>query len=138
MFAAFLTGRFLSSRRRPVKRPPPGFRPQLVRLEDRTLPSTFTVMNTNDSGPNSLRAALASGDDTITFAKGLHGTITLTSGELLVSKSVTISGPGANTLAVSGNGASRVFDIAAGQNVNISGLTIAHGFALDQAGGVLN
>jgi hypothetical protein len=47
-------------------------------LEDRTLPSTFTVLNLNDSGPGSLRAAIASGDDTIAFANGLHGTITLT------------------------------------------------------------
>src|SRR5215468_11146099 len=34
-------------------------RPRLEALEDRTLPSTFTVLNTNDSGPGSLRAAVA-------------------------------------------------------------------------------
>ncbi len=82
MFAAFLLRLSRSSRRRPAPRTP-RFVPQLLRLEDRTLPSTFTVMNLNDSGPGSLRAAIASGDDTIAFAKGLHGTITLTSGELL-------------------------------------------------------
>ena len=61
--------------------------------------------------------------------QGLRGTITLTSGELLVTDSVTINGPGANQLSVSGNNASRVFEIAAGQNVTISGLTITHGSA---------
>ena len=56
---------------------------------------TITVTNTNDSGPGSLRQALAEANDgdTITFA--VTGTIGLTSGELLVAKSITISGPGA-------------------------------------------
>ena len=79
-----------------------------------------------------------SSGDTIAFARGLHGTITLTSGELLVADSVTINGPGANQLSVSGNNASRVFEVAAGQNVTISGLTITHGSAPDQGGGILN
>ena len=137
VFTAILKGRSRSSRRRPAKLPP-GFRPQLVRLEDRALPSTFTVLNRNDSGPGSLRAALAPGDDTITFARGLHGTITLTGGELLITSNVTISGPGANKLAVSGNDAGRVFEIASGLNVTISGLTVTHEYAPDQGGGILN
>jgi hypothetical protein len=109
-----------------------------VRLEDRTLPSTYTVTSLADSGPGSLRAALASGDDTVAFAKGLHGAINLTSGELLVTNSVTINGPGAKKLSVSGNDASRVFELATGLNVTISDLTITHGAAPDQGGGILN
>ena len=51
-----------------------------------------------------------------TSDSSLNGqTIMLTSGELLVDKSVTISGPGANMLAVDANHASRVFYIARGQ-----------------------
>jgi hypothetical protein len=119
------------------------FVPRLDVLEDRTLPSTYTVLNLNDSGPGSLRQAVLDanahpGADTINFAQGLHGTIKLTSGELSVTDSVTINGPGADKLSVSGNDASRVFETAAGINVTISGLTITHGKAPDQGGGILN
>jgi hypothetical protein len=63
--------------------------------------ATITVTNTNDSGPGSLRQALADANngDTVNFS--VTGTITLTSGELLLDKGVNISGPGANLLAVS-------------------------------------
>jgi hypothetical protein len=142
MFAAFLLGlsRFSGRRSNPrrIVKHPPRFRPQLTPLEERTLPSSITVLNLNDHGAGSLRAAIASGDDTITFAKGLHGTIKLTSGELLITNSVTITGPGAGKLSVSGNNSSRVFELATGLNVTISGLTITHGRALDTGGGILN
>ena len=68
----------------------------------------------------------------------LSGTITLTSGELLITNSVTINGPGASVVAVSGDGSSRVFEIEPGQNVTINGLTITDGSAPDQGGGILN
>src|SRR5262249_11924840 len=121
------------------------YRPWFEALEDRTVPSMFTVTNKLDSGPGSLRQAVIDantnpGAHTIVFAKGVSGTIKLTSGELLVTGSVTINGPGANQLAVSGIDASRVFDIAASgtMNVTISGLTITHGYAADRGGGIVN
>jgi hypothetical protein len=51
---------------------------RLEALEDRAVPSTFTVLNLADSGPGSLRAAItvansSPGADTINFAPGLHG-----------------------------------------------------------------
>jgi hypothetical protein len=54
--------------------------------------------------------------------------ITLTSGQLLINKSLTITGPGAGLLAVSGNNANRVFNVDPG-TVTISGLTITQGLA---------
>jgi len=88
----------------------------------------IVVTNTNDSGPGSLRDALvaANNGDTID-ATGISGTILLTSGELPVDKSITISGPGADGLAVNGNGSNRVFHVSSGQTVTISDLTISNG-----------
>ena len=42
------------------------------------------------------------------------GVITLTSGELYIGRNLTITGPGASELAISGNHASRVFETAPG------------------------
>src|SRR5262249_44775956 len=90
------------------------FRPALDPMEDRTLLSTLTVTNNQDSGPGSLRAeiAAAASGDKIRFSHKLDGqTITLSSGELTIDKSLDIKGPGAGLLTVSGGGNSRVFDV---------------------------
>ena len=101
--------------------------------------ATITVTNTNDSGPNSLRQALANANDGDTINFAVTGTIGLTSGELLVAKSVTISGPGTATLTVDGNAMSRVFHIGPGKTVSISGLTLTNGSAgFENGGGILN
>src|SRR5262245_18270556 len=70
-----------------VRAPRQRFVHRLDVLEERTLPSTFTVMNRHDGGPGSLRAAIAAananpGPDQIKFADGVTGTIPLTSGQL--------------------------------------------------------
>src|SRR5262245_44864853 len=118
-------------------------RPRLPRLgvealDDRCLPSTFTVTNLLDSGADSLRAAVAAananpGADTIDFAT--TGTIGLTSGELDITDSVTINGPGEGALTVSGTYASRVFGIAGDPTVTIANLTVANGSTTDSPGG---
>jgi hypothetical protein len=105
-------------------------------------PATIiTVTSTADSGPGTLRAALASAvdGDTIHFWLTTPATITLTSGELLVNKCVTIAGPDAGNLVVNGNHASRVFYIAPATTVTISGLTITNGDAgVGSGGGIYN
>jgi hypothetical protein len=118
------------------------FVPRLEALEDRSLPSTFAVTNLHDSGPGSLRAAVLAanahpGPDVIQFAPGLQGTILLTSGELAITDSLAMDGPGASQLTVSGNHASRVFDISGRPTVTLAGLTIANGLA-DHGGAILN
>ena len=65
--------------------------------------ATITVTNTNDSGPGSLRQALTIANDGDTIAFAVTGTIGLTSGGLVISKSDTISGPGADQLSIDGN-----------------------------------
>jgi hypothetical protein len=100
--------------------------------------TTITVTNTNDSGPGSLRQALADANDGDTIEFAVTGTIGLTTGELSVDKSVTISGPGAASLAVDGNSTSRVLHIGPGTTVSISGLTLMHGYAALNGGGILN
>jgi hypothetical protein len=123
---------------------PARFRPQLESLESRYVPSTLVVTNTLDtgvSGDGSLRgelAAAASGD-TIEFAGSLKGqTITLSQGELALSRSLTIAGPVANPVTISGNKASRVFDITSDSAiVTLSGLTITQGSSPD-GGGIAN
>ena len=103
---------------------------------------TITVSNTNDSGPGSLRQALVAANDGDTIdASGLSGVITLTTGQLLVDKSVTINGPGAGVLAIDGNAASIVFFIfrnLPGETVTISGLTIRNGRGGTFGGGIEN
>jgi predicted outer membrane repeat protein len=101
------------------------------------------VTTTNDNGAGSLRQTLvaAHDNDTITFA--VTGSIVLTSGELLVDKSITIAGPGLGNLAVDGNVNSRVFHVGSGKVVSISGLTIKNGRANGTApdgngGGIYN
>jgi hypothetical protein len=73
------------------------------------------------------------------FAPALAGqTLSLTSGPLVLSKNVTIDAAGATGLVLSGNDADRVAIVNAGAHVVMRNLTVANGFALDLAGGVLN
>jgi hypothetical protein len=94
-----------SSRRRKTHR---SIRPSLMMLEDRMLLSSLVVSNTNDSGSGSLRFEIgqAAAGDTITFDPALFSggarTVTLTSGVLNITKDVTIDGPGAKLLTISG------------------------------------
>jgi hypothetical protein len=102
-----------------------------------------TLQDTNDgnfsAGNLSLRNAIngAINGETITFAPTLaNGKITLTQGELAINKSLNIQGPGAAQLTIDANHQSRDFNIAAGTNVSISGLTITNGVSGDnQFGG---
>jgi hypothetical protein len=110
-------------------------------LEGRYSPSTVTTLA--DSGPGSLRDAIAMTPPggTVDFQQGLTGTIALTSGTLTVDHSLTVAGPGAKTITVSGNQLFTDFDVKAGVTAAISGLTITQqgsGNILTYGGGIRN
>src|SRR5215467_4383453 len=87
---------------RPTRQTPTRRRLTLEALEDRLVPSTFSVMNTSDSGVGSLRQAIldanaAAGADVINFdptAFGTPQTIRLHSSLPDVSGDLTVTGPG--------------------------------------------
>jgi hypothetical protein len=120
-------GRWAARRRQPNLERRSRRRLTLELLEGRCLPSTVT--NLDDAGDGSLRQALLDtpAGGVVEFQAGLTGTINLTSGELVINNDVTIAGPGADLLNVSGNHRGRVFDIPAPVHVDISGLTISNG-----------
>lgn len=101
---------------------------------------SYVVTNLNDSGPGSLRAAVAQDDDgsSIVFAPNItSGTIVLTSGPIGITSNLNIIGPGANLLTIDANGHGGIFTISPRVAVSLSGLTLANGVA-SQGGGIFN
>ncbi|QDT82004.1 putative outer membrane protein PmpB precursor [Gimesia maris] len=116
-------------------------------LEDRTLLTAFTVLNTDDSGAGSLRDAIEqananAGADSISFEAALAGeTIVLTT-ELQITDDLTITGLGSDQLTLDGNSDSRIFNISDGSfgtllTVEIRGLALTNGFS-DNGGAISN
>jgi len=93
--------------------------------------SSLTVMNTNDSGADSLRDVISRATDetVINFAIPLDGqTITLSSDSLSFSKSVVIDASSlSNGITINGAGAHRVFNLSGEKKIGLSGLTITNG-----------
>jgi len=124
------------------------------------LSANIIVTSSADSGNNTLRAAITAAEasatpTTITFASGL-GQINLNS-ELKITtnganNAITIGVPDSNPadtpFTISGQNATRVFEIASGSNVTIAGLTIENGnppltgtqnsLDVNNGGGILN
>jgi len=77
----------------------------------------FTVTTATDNVAGSLRSAITATEgngtaDRILFQAGVTGTMTLVGTELpQITKPLEIIGPGAANLTISGNNASRIFDI---------------------------
>ena len=103
---------------------------------------TYDVSNTNDTGDGSLRQAIVdananSGHDTITFSTS--GTITLGSALPAITDDVTITGPSADNLAISGANLYQVLNITSSTTVTITGVTVRDGrLALSNGGGIYN
>ncbi|HEY1976348.1 MAG TPA: choice-of-anchor Q domain-containing protein [Candidatus Baltobacteraceae bacterium] len=96
------------------------------------------VTTVADTGTGSLRYAVqtAGSGDTITFSLPKPSTITLAS-PILISGALTIAGPGAADVVLSGGGTHQLFKIQG--NVTISGLTLTKGKAATpgQPGGAI-
>jgi hypothetical protein len=90
-----------------------------------------SICNPTTHNCPSLRAALtaAGSGDTVVFAAGLNGTLTLAGTELAPTSDLTITGPGAGVVTVNAGGSSRVLRVAAGRAVTVTGLTLANGHA---------
>jgi hypothetical protein len=119
-------------------------RPTLEALEDRVVPSTFTVNSTGDSGTGSgftgdlryciTQANAASGRNTIDFNFTTPATIRLNSPLPTIEDNLTIDGPGANLLTIDGQGTTNILTTGSASQVvrhtvAISGLTLANGSA---------
>ena len=135
-------------RGRPVRRNSSARRLQLECLENRLTLSAVVTSSADSMAAGTLRNAIANAaaGETITFANNVHS-INLTLGDLPISTSLKIEGPGANRLTISGNEASRIFDVVGGTTVTITDLTIANGMVDTSAnptiatwggGGILN
>ncbi len=90
--------------------------------------NTDTVTTTADGVPGSLRAEIESAipGDTVTFAPGLTGTITLLTGPIAINTDLTISGPGPSAITVDGNANGSVFEITGSATDAVSGLGFTH------------
>ncbi|QDT30331.1 polymorphic membrane protein [Gimesia panareensis] len=116
-------------------------------LEERTLLTAFTVMNTDNTGAGSLRAAIEAananeGADTITFDASLAGQTIVLGDELSISDDLTITGLGADQLTIDGNGDSRIFFIKDASyltyiTVELENLTLTNGKS-DDGGAILS
>ena len=102
-----------------------------------------TVTNTSDSGPGSLRNAIATAinGETINFNPALNGaTITLTSGHFLIdSLALTIDASSLPAgLTLSGNNLSRIFFVNGSSDVSLQNLKVRNGNASgENAGGIV-
>jgi len=109
------------------------------------IPACLTVLNTNDSGPGSLRQVIAQAHsgDTVGFTQSLAGqTIRLTSGQILVTNNLHIDATSlTNGIAIDGNASSRVFEFASDTTNTLIGLTLTNGRASgewpDDSGGAV-
>lgn len=91
---------------------------------------TVFVTNVQTSGSGSLASVVANApadSDILFFPSVFNSPRTIaTTGELVINKNLTIVGPGANLLTVSGNNSSRIFSNV-GFSVSLSGMTLTGG-----------
>ena len=109
-----------------------------------TVPPTSLVVTSNadDGSSGTLRWAITQANaqndgiyDSITFATGMSGTITLTSSLPAIVGSLTITGNGQTNTIIDGNNLYRPFWVGQGNSLTISNLTLRNG--LNGDGGLI-
>lgn len=117
----------------------------LESLEARNMLATFQVVNTNDSGAGSLRAAIdasnaSAGADTIDFDPSVSGAINVASNDttnpfefgptaFVITDNVTILGSVDSGVAIHGDGLRRLFAVASTGTLSLVELTLENGVA---------
>jgi hypothetical protein len=156
LFFGSLLSRSTRTSARRHRRPPTASRrrqrPGLEVLEDRTAPALFLVNALTDTNPagggvgsgnaGDLRFVLthsngAGGTNTIDFQPGLSGTILVHALLPKIDSNLSLNGPVLSSVVVNGNRLGSVFDVAAGNTVSISNLSITGGKG-SRGGGILN
>lgn len=97
---------------------------------------TQVVTSTQNSGAGTLRQTIATLCDGGAIGFNVTDTITLSS-EILLTRSLTLNGPGASALALSGGGSTRLFTVNSGATVTINDLTLTNGYRSGANGGAL-
>ncbi len=114
-----------------------------------TVPTVFTVNSTGDPGDGTCNAgectlreavAAAGNGDLVKFSALFDSvqTITLTAGEIAINKNLTVQGPGADRLTLSGNDGSRIFRVAGNGSLSVNALALRNGRAGDVGGCVVS
>ncbi|MFC0017719.1 right-handed parallel beta-helix repeat-containing protein [Roseibacillus persicicus] len=109
-----------------------------------TAPNFVQVTNNNDSGPGSLRQALADATspayidfDPNSFTGGGNNTITLTEQLTMPNKTLILDAQSAGGITLDGNQAGRVVNSTSGGTITLDAFSITGGNA-DQGGGINN
>jgi CSLREA domain-containing protein len=125
---------------------------ELLGLEERVVPATFTVINNSDSGAGSLRQAIIDANATVAddiidfnFATGTSPyTITLAAAlpsieTTSTAGTLTITGLRASSLTIDANqGNFSIFTINTGSNLSVSGVTVTGANTLGSGGAFKN
>ena len=103
--------------------------------------TTDTVSTCARSGPGSLPTVVADAGsgDTVTFSVTCPASSPIKIARTIdINRNLTIDGPGASEIVVSGKNAVQDFDIASAVTAKISGITIESGYTSASGGGILN
>lgn len=105
--------------------------------------ATYTVTSLSDAGVGSLRQAIIDananpGADTIAFASGVTGTITLASDFPNITDALTITGPGKDNLTIDGAALYRPFWVELGKSLTLSDMTLKRGKSQSERGALIH